>query len=44
MCDALFEFDADMVPGRCPDCLSSHDHLCRIGEDALEIELEDEYK
>jgi hypothetical protein len=44
ICDALFEFDADMVPVRCPDCLSTHDHLCRADDDVLEIDANNDYQ
>lgn len=44
VCDAVFEFDADMIPLRCPDCFSPHEHLVRAESDLPEgdIEYDDE--
>lgn len=32
-CNAIFEFDADIVPLRCPDCFSPKEHLHRVGDE-----------
>ncbi len=40
MCDAIFEFDADVLPLRCPDCFSTHEHLCRVDKDLSENKVE----
>lgn len=42
VCDAIFEFDEDMVPLRCPDCLSTHDHLVRVEDDLAATEFEED--
>jgi len=32
MCEAVFEFDVEVPPLRCPDCFSPKDHLHCVDE------------
>lgn len=34
-CNAIFEFDAEVAPLRCPDCLSAKEHLHQMGENRI---------
>lgn len=36
LCEAIFKFDAEMTPLRCPDCLSSKEHLYCVEQASLE--------